>query len=1207
MIRPFTFFFFFALSGFCNFLLAQGKYQSLMWEISGNGLAKPSYLYGTMHISGKMAFHLGDPFYEAIENCDVVALELEPEAWLKAIFEDNTASSFARSNVNWMTDNGFGYEYDDELPALREQFLLDTDFASTVKATMMYDPAILNYLLFRYGDYGFQADFEEDTWLDMYIYQTGKKLGKRTLGLETYQQSDFFIRKARKEELKERDFREYDEGDLRRMDELQKEFEPAYRREDLDLIDSLNKLTSSPAFDKYILVERNKVFIQNIDSVLNAGQSIFAGMGCAHLPGKDGVIELLRAKGYSVKPYNKGERNTKRRAKIDRVIHKRPYVKFSECDPSIQFDAPAEVYFLGSEKNTSSWICLDIPNGASFVVQRVKTYSALTGRNPESVLVSIDSLLYEAIAGDIVSQKRINVNGFQAIEVMNRSRRGDYQRKLIVSLPEELLILKLTATGDKVKSGYGNEFFSSLKITTSNLNELNIWLSEDENMESTLPGSMVNYTNEPRENGSADFEVYSGNYLTREAYLIKRHTIEDPGFLDDDNYELGRLAEAFAEDNELIEISRLATKKDNLPALRVKFERQNGESAFALFALQGLNYYAVTAFVDEEGKANTFFDEVKIKRKKHSQFEVFEDSTMCAKFELPYLPEPQNEESDYFNWNMDFEDELNDAFIGATRSRDYSVPGETERIHLEFQRYHKYSDGEDSLKFYQDKVNALKDPGMYVHSQHVSWNDHGCIIEVLLSDTGCSRRYHYKIIQHNKTVYTLQTSYDTLFGANDFVTRFYNSFQPTDTIFPFYHYKNRDQEFLDQLTSEDSTARNNAIFIVSEMDFSASSVERIRSILSNMPAIKDVKKLEAMQEKLTASLVADTSRVNLDFISRAFYQNNDSTSYQVELLSVLARMRTKAALETYRKLILDEPPVLNGSRSTNSFYPLYDSLELLTQPVLQDFLKLVAINEYEASVYALLATAIDSGVVKPLMYKPMLGQIGMEAKNELKRLNSTMEDSYQFDTEPLMNYCTLLHPFREQTEVKLFFEKAYKTKRAALLLDLIEFDVKHKLIPQDSVITKICAHEDQIIPLYQILFEHQLEKLIPAKFLSKELLISYYIKQKFQSNYSNDSGVDSVTVFHRDKLEIKGHELDVFYCKFRKAKSKQWMGNVIAFDARDSKNLWPLFIESKKTTVLDKDENERAELDRELKFLVESNRKRINYTHGKAYRMSDWD
>src|SRR6185369_11985262 len=58
------------------------RYDCLLWKISGNGLAKPSYLYGTMHVSNKLAFHLTDEFFAALESADAVALEMDPSTWL---------------------------------------------------------------------------------------------------------------------------------------------------------------------------------------------------------------------------------------------------------------------------------------------------------------------------------------------------------------------------------------------------------------------------------------------------------------------------------------------------------------------------------------------------------------------------------------------------------------------------------------------------------------------------------------------------------------------------------------------------------------------------------------------------------------------------------------------------------------------------------------------------------------------------------------------------------------------------------------------------------------------------------------------------------------------------------------------------------------------------------------------------------------------
>ena len=49
--------------------------KSLLWEISGNGLTKPSYLYGTIHMICKDDASLGDSLVAAIQRSDRVYLK----------------------------------------------------------------------------------------------------------------------------------------------------------------------------------------------------------------------------------------------------------------------------------------------------------------------------------------------------------------------------------------------------------------------------------------------------------------------------------------------------------------------------------------------------------------------------------------------------------------------------------------------------------------------------------------------------------------------------------------------------------------------------------------------------------------------------------------------------------------------------------------------------------------------------------------------------------------------------------------------------------------------------------------------------------------------------------------------------------------------------------------------------------------------------
>ena len=155
------------------------KYPSLFWEISGNGLKKPSYLFGTMHVSSKIAFNLSDSFYLAIRNSEVVALETNPETWQEDM------NNFDLSSLDYEYSTGSG-----DLPNdyLNIRTLRVGKYEKKLEMAMFSKPSMINNLLYRtQSDYN--SDFEEDTYLDLYIYQTGKKLGKKVAGVERYEES----------------------------------------------------------------------------------------------------------------------------------------------------------------------------------------------------------------------------------------------------------------------------------------------------------------------------------------------------------------------------------------------------------------------------------------------------------------------------------------------------------------------------------------------------------------------------------------------------------------------------------------------------------------------------------------------------------------------------------------------------------------------------------------------------------------------------------------------------------------------------------------------------------------------------------------------------------------------------------------------------------------------------------------------------------
>src|SRR5215213_320429 len=267
--------------------LKDRKYPSLLWEITSNGLKKPSYLFGTMHVSSKMVFNLSDSFYSAIRSAEVVALETNPESWQEDMFNFNLDNDFSNTSNPWL--QGLHHTPEDYLTINTLKF---SKYERLIELALASNPSAINNLLYRtYSEQ--ETDFEEDTYLDLYIYQAGKKWGKKVFGVEKYAESMKLAMEAYMDAMKDKNKKEktYETDEEFSYAKLQE----AYRTGNLDLLDTINRINSfSAAFDEKFLYRRNEIQAASIDSILKNKLSLFVGVGAAHLPGQRGVIEILR-------------------------------------------------------------------------------------------------------------------------------------------------------------------------------------------------------------------------------------------------------------------------------------------------------------------------------------------------------------------------------------------------------------------------------------------------------------------------------------------------------------------------------------------------------------------------------------------------------------------------------------------------------------------------------------------------------------------------------------------------------------------------------------------------------------------------------------------------------------------------------------------------------------------------------------------------
>ncbi|MEX0287629.1 MAG: TraB/GumN family protein, partial [Flavobacteriaceae bacterium] len=368
---------------FSTALLSQEK-NSLLWEISGNGLKKSSYLYGTMHVSKKIAFRLDDVFYEALEQSEKVALESDPGTWLESDTE--------MSDNGFPQDNGFNAK-----GFYTHSFNIKNPTKEQLAGYLAFEDRLINNILYRTNEYS--QNFEEETYLDMFIYQAGSKFNKPIIALEDLEESTALVGRASLNAVKQKPD-EWLQKKMQRQD-LMFLMQDAYRERNINLLDSIDRAMYTEHYLKNMLYIRNENMAHSLDSVMKTAK-VFAGIGAAHLPGENGVIALLRKKGYTVKPLVSS--STAKGQRLKEVFESKRrdnnYNTFAPDDDFFSVLLPAKLYPVSEYINTT-YLSPDLANGSYFMVNRIPTFSFLKKESVYS-LEDIDELLFENIPGKIL-------------------------------------------------------------------------------------------------------------------------------------------------------------------------------------------------------------------------------------------------------------------------------------------------------------------------------------------------------------------------------------------------------------------------------------------------------------------------------------------------------------------------------------------------------------------------------------------------------------------------------------------------------------------------------------------------------------------------------------------------------------------------------------------------------------------------------------
>ena len=675
------------------------KYPSLLWEISGNGLKKPSYLFGTMHVSSKLAFHLADSFYLGIRNADIVALETNPESWQEDMSKYEISGNGYENYSNPYQPGGYMPVPDDYLSINTLKFY---KYDKKIERALYSNPSTINNLLYR--SYGSEtSDFEEDTYLDMYIYQCGKKWGKKVAGVEKYGESMKLMMEAYKDAAKDKNKKERssDSEEGYSYNKLQE----AYRSGNLDWLDSINKYNSfSAAFDEKFLYRRNEIQASSIDSIIKTGKSLFVGVGAAHLPGNRGVIEWLRRQGYKLRPVKMGARDSQHKNQVEKVRVPVVFSTQTADDGLFKVDIPGKFYKFGEDASLDQRQYADMANGSYYMVTRIMTNAWMWGHNTARVNKIIDSLLYENIPGKIISKTNITRNGYTGIDLTNKTRRGDIQRYNIFTTPFEVVIFKMSGTGEYVKNGEeARKFFGSIQLKEYKPS-VDITVNGWRKYSPPYGGFSIDMPHDPHIGNDGSWIYDAEDKTTNTQYRVIRTDIHNYHFAEEDSFDLGLMAESFAA-SEFVDklVSRKQTVFKGYPALDCQYKDKAGSIYFARFIIQGPHYYTLIAHGKQETTGiKNFLNSFEIKPFIYGIAKERKDTALYFSVKSPVFPEAAKEKLDIPRYNYggsNDEDEPTEAELlenGAFRSKIITNDTTGEKIFVSFFKLQRYNYIKDS-------------------------------------------------------------------------------------------------------------------------------------------------------------------------------------------------------------------------------------------------------------------------------------------------------------------------------------------------------------------------------------------------------------------------------------------------------------------------------------------------------------------------------
>jgi len=260
--------------------------NSLLWRVSGKGLTKPSYLFGTIHMICNSDYLWTDKMKQSLAASEKICFEMD--------LDDQAVMMQIAVGLMDSTGKTLSSYFTPEEYARLKKYMKDS-MQTDISMFEKMKPAALQTMLIKGS-----ATCDDPVSYEETIMKTAVKEKKEIIGLETPQEQIAVLESLPADSVVKQIMEVVDAKGNDGSDEEFGKMVAAYKKQDLHALYTLITETKDLTDDMAVFLDdRNKRWIKRMPASMGKS-SVFFAVGAGHLWGQNGVINLLKKEGYTV-------------------------------------------------------------------------------------------------------------------------------------------------------------------------------------------------------------------------------------------------------------------------------------------------------------------------------------------------------------------------------------------------------------------------------------------------------------------------------------------------------------------------------------------------------------------------------------------------------------------------------------------------------------------------------------------------------------------------------------------------------------------------------------------------------------------------------------------------------------------------------------------------------------------------------------------